>query len=181
MAPSPRQVLWDALPALLSAKSEEALSVAVMVDPTDEEIVRALTLVDLVQLHGKEPPEQCRRFGGRVWKAFRIRQPQDLDGLDAYRDCVAGFLLDSYMEGVAGGTGRVFPWSYLEGRKLCCPTFLAGGLEPSNVAEACRVASVQGLDVSSGVESRPGQKDQGKLEMFFRLARPGRAGDRRIV
>jgi phosphoribosylanthranilate isomerase len=171
LAPSPRQVPWEALPALLAAREGSALSVAVMVNPGEGEIERALSLVDRVQLHGQEPPDLCRRFRSRVWKAVRVRSPHDLDQLEAYRGCVEGYLLDSYREGMAGGTGHTFPWSYLQDRVFGAPTFLAGGLGPSNVAEATRLASVQGLDVSSGVEVAPGRKDREKLEQFFQRAR----------
>jgi phosphoribosylanthranilate isomerase len=146
------------------------LSVAVMVDPSSEEVDRALAVVDRVQLHGRETPDFCRRYGRRAWKAFRIRQPEDLAQLDDYRACVGGFLLDSFMEGVAGGTGRTFPWRYLEGRRFELTTFLAGGLSSANVAEARQVPCVHGLDVSSGVEAEPGIKCADKMREFFTAA-----------
>jgi phosphoribosylanthranilate isomerase len=171
LAPSPRQVSLESLPGLQSALVSTALSVAVMVDPEPAEVAQALAVVDRVQLHGTESPAFCRRYGRRVWKAFRIRSPEDLDALDAYVGCAGAFVLDSFRQGLAGGTGQAFPWDYLEGREIGAMSFLAGGLSPANVAEACRVSSVGGLDVSSGVESSPGVKDPEKLRAFFEAVR----------
>lgn len=172
LAPSPRRVDLATLQSLLPNLPTAVLSVAVMVDPSQEEVDQALTLVDRVQLHGKEAPEFCRRYGRKAWKAFRIRQPQDLDAVEAYRGSVGAYLLDSFMEGVAGGTGRAFPWQYLRDRDFALTTFLAGGLSSENVADAMQVACVHGLDVSSGIEAQPGHKDADKMKAFFSGARP---------
>lgn len=172
LAPSPRRVEWSSLERLLPALPTAVLSVAVMVDPSPAEVDQALALVDRVQLHGRETPEFCRRYGRRAWKAFRIRQLQDLESLAAYEGCVGAYLLDSYTEGVAGGTGKVFPWHYLQGRDFGLTTFLAGGLSSKNVADACQVSCVQGLDVSSGIEAEPGLKDADKMRAFFAGVRP---------
>lgn len=175
LAPSPRRITIEQLDGLLERVPSPVMSVAVMVDPTREEVDRVLSMVDRVQLHGQEPPDFCRRYGRRAWKAFRIRQPQDLDALERYHDAVGAFVLDSFLEGVAGGTGVSFPWSYLLGRSFPRITFLAGGLDPANVAEACGLDSVHGIDVSSGVEAEPGRKDPEKLRDFFAGARPHQA------
>lgn len=173
LAPSPRQISFSVLESLQAQLPTSILSVAVVVNATREEVDRALTVADRVQLHGQETPDFCRRYGRRAWKAFRIRRPEDLGQLQAYQSAVGGFLLDSYLEGMAGGTGHTFPWTYLEGRRFELPTFLAGGLSSSNVAEAHQVPSVHGLDVSSGVEAEPGRKCPDKLREFFAAARPG--------
>lgn len=156
---------------LQAALPTSVLSVAVLVDPSQDEVDRALAVVDRVQLHGRESPAFCRRYGRRAWKAFRIEQAADLDLLAEYGGSVGAFLLDSYSPGVAGGTGRTFSWEYLRGRSFTNPTFLAGGLNSANVAEAMKVSSVQGLDVSSGVEAVPGCKDSEKMRQFFTAAR----------
>jgi phosphoribosylanthranilate isomerase len=171
LAPSPRRIGWEQLEGLRDALPTSTLSVAVMVDPEPEEVDRALALVDRVQLHGSESPEFCRRYRRRVWKAFRIRQAKDLALLDTYSGAVGAFLLDSFTAGLPGGTGKTFSWDYLEGRRFPVTTFLAGGLSSANVAEAGRVGSVQGLDVSSGVESEPGRKCPDKMRRFFAAAR----------
>ena len=82
--------------------------------------------------------------------------------------------MDSFKEGVAGGTGHSFPWSYLQGRAFSLPTFLAGGIKASNVREAFQVSSVSGLDLSSGLESAPGIKDRSKMIDFFERAKRAR-------
>lgn len=171
LAPSPRRIRWEQLSELQASLPTSVLSVAVLVDPSQEEVDRALAVVDRVQLHGRESPEFCRRYGRRAWKAFRIRQAADLDALDEYRRCVGAFLLDSYSPGVAGGTGQTFSWEYLRDRTFGNTTFLAGGLNSGNVAEAMKVSSVHGLDVSSGVEATPGCKDSERLRQFFTAAR----------
>lgn len=172
LASSPRQVPWDQLGRLVGGLPTSVLSVAVMVDPEQTQVDRALSIVDRVQLHGAESPEFCARYGRRVWKALRIRQEADVDGLQAYAGRVGALLLDSYQEGVAGGTGRTFPWRYLQGRDFPAPVFLAGGLTSLNVADARQLPSLHGLDVASGVEAEPGRKDPDKLRQFFAAARP---------
>lgn len=167
LAPSPRQVDWELLRQLVAFVPDSVLSVGVMVNPSRDEVEQALSIVDRVQLHGNESPEFCRSYASKAWKAFRIRRPEDLDMLSSYSGVVEAFVLDSYTEGVAGGTGRTFPWTYLQGRKFEATTFLAGGLGPDNVADACSVSSVHGLDVSSGVEAAPGEKDLKKMRDFF--------------
>lgn len=143
-----------------------------MVDPTWEEADRVLEYVDRIQFHGQESPEFCARYGRRAWKAFRIREAADILGLEAYQRSVGAFLLDSYVAGVAGGTGKTFAWSLLEDQSFSRPVFLAGGLNSANVAEASRVTSIHGLDVSSGIEVEPGHKCPEKMKQFFAAARP---------
>ena len=171
VAPSSRRVSWEQVPDLVGEVTTSILSVAVMVDPSRDEADRALELFDRIQFHGQESPEFCARYGRRAWKAFRIRESSDLGRLEAYQSAVGGLLLDSYVAGVAGGTGKTFPWSLLQGQVFSLPVFLAGGLNSGNVADASRVASVQGLDVSSGIEAEPGRKCPDKMRQFFAAAR----------
>lgn len=172
LAPSSRQLSLERLAALMPEVSTCVLSVAVMVDPTREEADQVLEYVDRIQFHGQESPEFCARYGRRAWKAFRIKEASDISSLKDYQSSVGGFLLDSYVAGVAGGTGKTFAWSLLEEQSFSLPVFLAGGLNSANVAEASRVTSVQGLDVSSGIEAEPGRKCPEKMKQFFAAARP---------
>lgn len=167
LAPSPREINLDQLRALTAQLPATVLTVAVVVNPAKEFCEALLPLVDRIQFHGDESPEFCRAFGRRALKAVRVRSPQELDKLKPYENCVGGFLLDSFKEGQAGGTGHTFPWAYLQGRSFARPTLLAGGLKPSNVGEALEVEAVVGLDVSSGLESAPGVKDKSKMKEFF--------------
>lgn len=172
LAPSSRQVSWERFPELAAMVPTAVLSVAVMVNPTQQEADRALEFVDRVQFHGSESPEFCARYGRRAWKAFRVKDADELSLLESYRQAVGGFLLDSYVAGVAGGTGKTFAWEMLQGQRFPRPVFLAGGLNSANVAEASQVTSVSGLDVSSGIEAAPGLKCPEKMIQFFAAARP---------
>jgi phosphoribosylanthranilate isomerase len=103
-------------------------------------------------------------------KAFRVRGPETLELAKRYRR--VAWLLDSYVPGQLGGTGAVFNWQVArEATKLSRMVILAGGLSPENVAEAVRQVRPYALDVSSGVESAPGEKDQPKMRAFIAAAK----------
>ena len=124
-----------------------------------------------VQLHGKESPGYCRQLGLRVLKAFRIRNEAGIGELDAYRGCAAGFVLDTYVQGKAGGTGKTFEWRLAEEALTYGPVILSGGLTPANVRQAVEQVRPYGVDVSSGVESAPGVKDHDKMKQFVQQVR----------
>ena len=158
-----------ALPPLVSR-------VALFVDAPADEVARILerTGIETVQFHGDESPEYCRSFRGsvRVIKAFRVRGPETLDGLSRYRESVDAFLLDAWSPGAHGGTGARFDWELaVAARERVGPLVLAGGLKPDNVDEAVRRVRPYAVDVSSGVESSPGQKDPEKVAAFIRAAK----------
>jgi phosphoribosylanthranilate isomerase len=134
-----------------------------------KEILRECRL-DLAQLHGEEPPDDCEVLEGRVIKA--LKAGKDLPD-PVWRDAdLQGFLLDTYCEGASGGTGAAFDWTLFgRFRMLNRPLILAGGLHPGNIREAIRITRPDGVDVASGVESCPGVKDETKLREFFRAAR----------
>lgn len=125
--------------------------------------------LDIVQLHGDEPPEFCARVNRRVIKAFRVKDITSLDPMKDYQ--VAGYLLDAYSPKAFGGTGIAFNWEIAELAKKFGPIILAGGLCPENVAEAVGRVAPYGVDVSSGVESSPGRKDPAKVRAFIKRAR----------
>jgi len=125
-----------------------------------------------VQLHGQESPETCRQLGEwlpgiRRIKALRIRCPADLQVADLYRDCVEVLLLDAYHPQRAGGTGETLNWPELAHCSLPLPWLLAGGLNPDNVLQALSYLHPTGLDLSSGVERQPGDKDLGKVRRLL--------------
>ncbi|HEX6972685.1 MAG TPA: phosphoribosylanthranilate isomerase, partial [Limnochordia bacterium] len=127
-----------------------------------------------VQLHGAEPPEAVdalRRAGLWVLKAIRVRGPESLNGLSAYRP--DAFVLDAHVPGIAGGTGRQFDWALAREAVRSCgvPVVLAGGLREENVEEALRTVRPWGVDVSSGVERRPGEKDPLRVRAFVEKVR----------
>ena len=150
--------------------------VGLFVDAETRTVAEALVRsgMDTLQFHGEETPDFVRQFrrAVKVMKAFRVRGEETLLRLPAYADAADAILLDAYVAGAHGGTGAQFDWELaIQARALGRPLVLAGGLTPANVAEAVRTVRPYGVDVSSGVESAPGQKDPAKLEEFVRAAR----------
>ncbi len=140
-----------------------------------EEVVRTCGL-DLIQLHGDEPPDACRFFDRQVIKALRVRDASSLEDADRYE--VAGLLLDAWSEKVYGGSGERFDWTLLQNFAGRRPVILAGGLSPENVGEAIRTVRPYAVDVSSGVELEPGRKDPEKIRAFIAaVAKAGREHD----
>ena len=143
----------------------------------DPEHIRATVAearLDTVQLHGDEPPEVGLSLLGpvRVIQAFRVQGPETLQRLPDYRKSADAWLLDAYVPGTAGGTGARFDWNLaVQARELGHPLILAGGLKPENIAEAVRQVRPFAVDVSSGVESSPGQKDAEKIRKLIGSAR----------
>lgn len=168
--PSPRYV-GEGLKGLLEAVSK-AKKVVVFVNPTYEEVKESLNLgADLIQLHGSEDLEFAKKIGlKRVIKAFRVKEGFDLEDLKAWKGVYA-LLLDTYKEGLPGGTGETFNWEIAREAVLSdYRIFLAGGLKPENVLEAIQKVFPYAIDLSSGLEKVPGKKDPTKLkELFQRL------------
>jgi len=180
---SPRYLAAEALEKMAAA-GPGPLRAGVFVNPGWEELgalVRAAGL-DLVQLHGDQSPDFCRRvrseLGRPVIKAFRLGGSLGPASLAAYLGAADYFLLDGgAAPGLYGGGGRSFPWDLAAPFKaLGVPFFLAGGLTPENVAAAIERVAPYGVDVASGVESAPGRKSRFKMEAFIRAARSA-AGD----
>ena len=142
--------------------------VGVFVDASEEFIRRAIVecALDTLQFHGDESPEFCQKFSLKSYKAFRIRGAESLKDLPRYR--TSGWLLDSFVPDKVGGTGAAFNWDLArQAKEFGRPIILAGGLTPENVAEAVRRVQPFAVDVSSGVESKPGIKDHGKVRAFI--------------
>jgi len=168
-AQSPRAVSVEQARAVVQALPPYITTVGLFVDAAPQEIRAVLTELplDLLQFHGNESPEACRGHGRPYVKALRMREGMDLTDLArSYNDAV-GILVDSYVEGVPGGTGQSFDWSRLPGG-LSFPLILAGGLTPDNVAAAVAQVRPWAVDVSGGVEAAPGVKDAAKIEAFIR-------------
>ncbi|MBE9539199.1 MAG: phosphoribosylanthranilate isomerase [Proteobacteria bacterium] len=142
--------------------------VALFVDESELEInnILASVPVDTIQFHGDESPEFCARFRRPYIKALRMRPDLDLPGAcEAYAGS-RGILLDTWREGVPGGTGKSFDWQ-LARLDLPLPVILAGGLNAENVAGAIKILHPAAVDVSGGVELTPGVKDPGKIAKFI--------------
>ena len=124
----------------------------------------------MLQFHGGEPPEFCAQFGLKTMKAFRVSDEASLAELPKYS--TNAYLLDACSPKALGGTGETFNWKLaVEAQKFGKPIFLAGGLTPENVADAVRKIRPFGVDVASGVESAPGNKDHAKMRAFVQAVR----------
>jgi phosphoribosylanthranilate isomerase len=171
-AGSPRHVGLERAAAISRSVSPFLLKVGVFVNPEEADVVEAIRAcgLNLLQFHGDEPPEFCTQFGVMSVKAFRMQDAESLKALAAYP--TDAWLLDAYSKAGLGGTGEQFNWNLaVEANKLGKPIFLAGGLTPENVATAVAHVNPFAVDVSSGVESAPGQKDHAKLIEFIRAAK----------
>jgi phosphoribosylanthranilate isomerase len=178
--PSPRHLTLADARWVVAAAPAGVIRVALTVDPTDDalEALLAAVPVDMLQLHGRESPERVAylrtRFGRPVMKAVGICSEADLAQLDDYAGVADQILVDARPPrggDLPGGNGLAFDWRLIGGRRWRRPWMLAGGLTPENVGEAVRLTGADQVDVSSGVESRPGYKDAAKILAFARSAR----------
>ena len=175
--PSPRSVSSDRAAELIRQVRGSGFSprcIGVFVDCSVDWIRRVADTAGLngVQLHGEEAPEDVDRLGRDglfVIKAFRIGHQREVEGIAGYS--ASAYLLDTYVPGRHGGTGRLFDWSLAVRVAKERPILLAGGLTPENVASAICAVRPWGVDVSSGVESAPGRKDRDKVRRFIAVAR----------
>ncbi|MBW1723345.1 MAG: phosphoribosylanthranilate isomerase [Deltaproteobacteria bacterium] len=175
-APSPRRVRVASAREIIRRLPPFVQTVGVFVDENVDRIREIMMEcgLDLVQLHGDEPPEVCKALGPRAVKGFRIKDRGSLRSLAAYKDHVRGYLLDAFSERRKGGTGKTFDWGLaLEAKALGVPLILAGGLDSSNVMEAVERVRPWAVDVSSGVEERPGKKNRKRMEKFISTAKRG--------
>jgi len=173
---SSRRIEVDKAAAISRGLPPFLLRVGVFVDTPAEEMARVADQVglDLLQLHGDEPPEAVLGLARRALKAVRVGKGFRAE--DALRyDKAAGLLVDTRLPGetmMPGGTGIPFDWSLVRGvRERASFLMLAGGLSPDNVAEALQAVRPDAVDVSSGVESLPGRKDPEKVRAFVRNVR----------
>ena len=140
-----------------------------------EEIVRYAGLT-AIQLHGDESPLYCQEISERLpscflLKALRVSERSDAAEFARYENSVSGFLLDTYVKGVAGGTGQTFDWSLVAKLGIQKPFLLAGGLTPENISVALETLAPYGIDINSGIEISPGRKDHRRLSELMQLVR----------
>lgn len=168
LAKSPRRVGPQVVREISLSLPPFVSTVGVVVDMDLETLRKTASLCRLhwVQLHGHESPEYCRALDSNIIKALRVKDRESLEAMAAYEDCVQGFLLDTYVKGKPGGTGKTFDWTLVKEAKKYGPVILAGGLTAEEIREAIHVARPYGVDVSSGVESAPGVKDREKMRRF---------------
>ena len=169
---SPRYVPPQEAAAIIKRLPSFIPAVGVFVDETVERIEETASIsgIDLVQLHGDEPPERCG-LSRRVIKVIRVKSLDSLSPLNRFQDRVTAFLLDTYTPDALGGTGRIFNWDIAVEAKQFGRIVLAGGLTQDNVAEAVRHVRPYAVDVSSGVELSKGKKDHTKIGLFIERAK----------
>ncbi|MFZ3236804.1 MAG: phosphoribosylanthranilate isomerase [Stellaceae bacterium] len=178
--PSPRAVTPTQAAELCAAIPDGIARVALFVDADDDRIAEVLHVapIDILQFHGKESPERVAeakaRFGRRVMKAVAIGAPQDLAAASEYEDAADLLLFDAKpprgLGSLPGGNGRAFDWGLIAGRPWRRPWMLSGGLTAALLPEAVRLSGAACVDVSSGVETRPGRKDPAKIRAFLAAA-----------
>ncbi|MDN5361383.1 MAG: phosphoribosylanthranilate isomerase [Moorella sp. (in: firmicutes)] len=167
-AASPRQIKPEAAREIINRLPPFTTTVGVFVNEPRYSLMEIASFchLDVLQLHGDEPPEYCHGLSQRLLKAVRVRDANSLEGLEAYRE-VQGFLLDACVSGKTGGTGTTFNWELVRTRTIADkPIILAGGLTPENVATAIRLVRPYAVDVSSGVEAG-GRKDPARIAAFL--------------
>jgi phosphoribosylanthranilate isomerase len=182
--PSPRHLAFDTARALGGRVRDRAHKVALTVDADDAAFAAIVESLrpDLLQLHGKETPARVaalkRRFGRPVMKAIPVEQKTDLASVADYVTIADRLLFDARAPHEAtrpGGLGKSFDWRLLENLDPGAPFMLSGGLEAANLADALRITRAPGVDVSSGVERAPGDKDPDKIRAFICAAREAAA------
>ncbi len=171
-AKSPRRVAPEAAAEIISRLPRTVEKVGVFVKEPAERVIDVAERCGLtiVQLHGEEPPEFYRALPVPVIKVFSLGRGRPPDP-SRYADSVDYFLLDTFVPGLAGGTGRSFDWSLARGFGGSLPIIVAGGLNPENVQHAIKAANPFAVDAASGIESSPGIKDRGKMAEFIKRAK----------
>lgn len=165
VSPSKAQRIIHALPPFVTP-------VGVFVDQKEGAVrdIAEFCGINTLQFHGDETPQYCQRFKSyKVIKAFRVHEKFDISNLSQYPVCA--YLFDAYQENVYGGSGKTFNWEIIAGKKLSKPVILSGGLCAENIAAAIGMVKPYAVDVSTGVESAPGKKDEKLLVEFLVKAR----------
>ena len=169
---SPRVIVPDEAKKIISSLPLFVTTIGVFVDKPQKELeeIASYTGVDIIQLHGSEPPEYCD-LSKKIIKAIRVKELSDLEPLNRYKN-ISAFLLDTYSRDVIGGTGQIFNWEIAVEAKKFGRIILAGGLTAENIEEAVKLVQPYAVDVASGVEGRKkGIKDHKKLRSFIEKAK----------
>lgn len=174
---SPRHIEGDKASILSKQAIGRAKRVGLVVNATNPELENIITFMDpdLLQLHGSETPDRVQqiknRFQRPVIKALGIANKTDLMEVFHFVTVADYILLDAKPDILPGGNGKAFDWTLLEGFSSCLPVILSGGLTADNVGQGISHTTIDGVDVSSGVESAPGVKDISKIDRFVKASR----------
>jgi phosphoribosylanthranilate isomerase len=177
-AKSPRNISPKQVAELCADIPPSVIKTGVFVNPEDSQLDRILAAapLDLLQLHGSESPARVQeikaRFKRPVMKAIALSGSDDMAVARAYESCADMLLFDAkaptdLTDALPGGNGRAFDWKIIQAAEINLPWMLSGGLNMDNIAEAIAISGAQMIDVSSGVESRPGLKDIAKIKAFM--------------
>ena len=169
---SPRYISPDDVSGIIRKLPCKIVKVGVFVDEKAQRIknIAKLCRLDLVQLHGRESVNFCKKLKGiKIIKAFRVKDRSSLKKINDYN--ADFYMLDAYSSKEKGGTGEIFDWKIIENFEFLKPVILSGGLTPDNVRDAIERFSPYGVDVSSGVEASPGKKDPFLMKKFVENVR----------
>lgn len=173
-APSPRQVTAEQVRTIIKALPPFVVNVGVFVDET-EKTIRAVAEycgLQMIQFHGQESPAFCRRFWPGSIKSFRLQDASSLVPIGAYLGQVKALHLDSFQPGKLGGSGRTFPWELaVQAKGFSLPIILSGGLTPDNLQSAIMQVKPYGVDISSGIEDRPGKKNPALMKQVIDIVK----------
>jgi phosphoribosylanthranilate isomerase len=172
LVPKSARYVEASVAAQLRMPLPASTQVVALFQDADVAFVRAsidLLRPDCLQFHGEEAEPYCASFGVPYMKAVSMHSPEDLPAAAKRFASASALLLDSHVAGGLGGTGHAFDWSAIVPVEK--PIVLAGGLKPENVAEAIARVRPQAVDVSSGIEAKPGVKDSAKMRAFVKAVR----------
>lgn len=167
---SPRYISPQKACRIIRALPKNIIKVGVFVNAKGNYVkdIAKLCRLDILQFHGEESCEFCKRFKGyKIIKTFRVKDRIDLAKIHRYK--TFAYLFDTFSRARMGGTGKTFDWNLLCDIKH--PVFLAGGLNSKNVAQAIKLACPEWVDASSSLEAKPGKKDRQKVREFVKTAK----------
>jgi len=170
---SPRYIAPLKAKQIIKELPKNITKIGVFVNAREKTIknIAKLCGLDILQFHGNESPEFCRKFRGfKIIKAFRVKDKIDLSKVSRYR--TFAYLFDTFVKSRFGGTGKKFNWDllkYLDEIKQ--PVFISGGLNAKNVKEVIKSLHPEWVDVSTSVEARPGKKDSRKVQEFIKTTK----------
>jgi phosphoribosylanthranilate isomerase len=169
---SPRYITPQKASKIIKELPRNVIKIGVFVNAREETIRRIANLcnLDILQFHGSESPEFCRKFkANKVIKAFRVKEAIDLKKILKYK--TFAYLFDTFVPSKLGGTGKKFDWKLVRHIKnIKSPVFLSGGLTEKNVQQAIKHVRPAWVDVSTSVEIKPGKKDYKKIKRFIQAA-----------
>src|SRR3989338_7241461 len=168
---SPRYVEISKAHEIISHLPAFIPTVGVFVNETFENIQKTVDEcgIGIVQLHGDEDEKFCSKFRTKIIKSVKVSDEKSIEKIKEYK--VSAFLLDAFSEEIPGGTGKTFNWDLAVRAKKYGRIILAGGVNPENVKDAILKVNPYAVDVSSGVESKPGKKDYEKMRRFIEAVR----------